>query len=157
MDAKGFLSNLSEKASEGMPPLEIDLGALGKLAPKIDISGGYSSKDIPVELPGGLVKIGDTLFRAGGKVGFDLETPSGYQVGGGVQGGYARGQLDFPEELQKFGAPESQSYGTRGVDVQSYNAYLNTPSGLSFYGNYSPETEFSDPRYSAGIRYKAKF
>ena len=45
--------------------------------------------------------------------------------GVGASGQYMLGQVDFPQEVQKYGAPESMKIG-KGLTIDQLQAYLNT-------------------------------
>jgi hypothetical protein len=61
-----------------------------------------------------------------GDVGLGVVTPSGIEFGGDVSGSYTKGEVKFPQELQNYGAPESEKYGS-GLTVDQLQAYLNIP------------------------------
>jgi len=113
MDIKEFLSNIKAKA------------------PTINIQGGQKINDMPIRLPEGTVYATEEMNRASGDVGLNFEAPSMVDnvpttFGVGASGQYMLGQVDFPQELQNYGAPESQKIG-RGLTVDQLSAYLNTP------------------------------
>jgi hypothetical protein len=103
-----------------------------------NISGGTYSSGQDVRLPDQTVRITDEGFGAGGNVDFNVGTPSGYGFGGGVEGQYNRGTVNFPNELQQYGAPNNINYG-EGLDITGYNANVTTPSGARFGGSYYPQ------------------
>jgi len=103
-----------------------------------NISGGTYSSGQDVRLPDQTVRITDEGFGAGGNVDFNVGTPSGYGFGGGVEGQYNSGTVNFPSELQQYGAPDNINYG-EGLDITGYNANVTTPSGARFGGSYYPQ------------------
>ena len=146
MDLNKFSESLKEKINT---PLRFDVGGIS-IQPKIYIQGSGGVNKIPVVLPEGNTEIINSNIDASGKVGFDALTKSGYNFGAGLSGNYSKGLLEFPEELQKFGALPVQKYGTRGIDLNRIDAYLNAPSGLNLRGNYEPQTD--DYSVRAGIK-----
>ena len=146
MDFNKFSNNLKQKINA---PLRVNIGGVS-VEPKIYIQGSGGVNKIPVDLPEGNTEIINSNIDASGKVGFDALTKSGYNFGAGLSGNYSKGLLEFPEELQKFGALPVEKYGTRGIDVNRIDAYLNAPSGLNLRGSYEPQTE--DYSVRAGIK-----
>jgi|TARA_R100001086_G_scaffold216226_1_gene132381 hypothetical protein len=113
MDLKEFLSSIKSKA------------------PTINIQGGQKVNPIPIRLPEGTVNAREEINRASGDIGLNFEAPSMVQgmptsFGFGASGQYMLGQVDFPEEVQKYGAPETMKIG-RGLTIDQLQAYLNTP------------------------------
>lgn len=113
MDIKQFLSSIKSKA------------------PTINIQGGQKVNPIPIRLPEGTVNAREEINRASGDIGLNFEAPSMVQgmptsFGFGASGQYMLGQVDFPEEVQKYGAPETMKIG-RGLTIDQLQAYLNTP------------------------------
>mgnify|MGYP001200699021 FL=1 len=113
MDLKEFLSRIKSKA------------------PTINIQGGQKVNPIPIRLPEGTVNAREEINRASGDIGLNFEAPSMVQgmptsFGFGASGQYMLGQVDFPEEVQKYGAPETMKIG-RGLTIDQLQAYLNTP------------------------------
>jgi|TARA_R100001440_G_scaffold37760_2_gene57330 hypothetical protein len=113
MDIKEFLSSIKAKA------------------PTINIQGGQKVNPIPIRLPEGTVNAKEKINRASGDIGLNFEAPSMVEgvptsFGVGASGQYMLGQIDFPQEVQKYGAPESMKIG-RGLTIDQLQAYLNTP------------------------------
>ena len=113
MDIKQFLSSIKSKA------------------PTINIQGGQKVNPIPIRLPEGTVNAREEINRASGDIGLNFEAPSMVQgmptsFGFGTSGQYMLGQVDFPEEVQRYGAPETMKIG-RGLTIDQLQAYLNTP------------------------------
>ena len=146
MDFNKFSNNLKQKINA---PLRVNIGGVS-VEPKIYIQGSGGVNKIPVDLPEGNTEIIHSNIDAFGKVGFDALTKGGYNFGAGASGNYAKGRLEFPEELQKFGALPVENYGTNGIDINRVNAYLNAPSGLNLSGAYDPKTE--DYSVRAGLK-----
>ena len=113
MDLREFLSSIKSKA------------------PTINIQGGQKVNPIPIRLPEGTVNAREEINRASGDIGLNFEAPSMVQgmptsFGFGASGQYMLGQVDFPEEVQRYGAPETMKIG-RGLTIDQLQAYLNTP------------------------------
>ena len=113
MDIKQFLSSIKSKA------------------PTINIQGGQKVNPIPIRLREGTVNAREEINRASGDIGLNFEAPSMVQgmptsFGFGASGQYMLGQVDFPEEVQRYGAPETMKIG-RGLTIDQLQAYLNTP------------------------------
>jgi len=128
MDIKSFLSNLKMKA------------------PEVNISGGRSVNQFAVNLPTTTPNITETKNRASGSVDLNFEAPSMVQgqptvFGFGGSGDYMKGQVDFPQELQAYGAPESQQFG-KGLSVNQLRAYLGLPitenTSVNIQGQINP-------------------
>jgi len=128
MDIKSFLSNLKMKA------------------PEVNISGGRSVNQFAVNLPTNTPNITETKNRASGSVDLNFEAPSMVQgqptvFGFGGSGDYMKGQVDFPQELQAYGAPESQQFG-KGLSVNQLRAYLGLPitenTSVNIQGQINP-------------------
>ena len=79
-------------------------------------------------------------MEASGRLGLDALL-NGYRFGGGVRGNWHKGRLDFPGMAQEFGTPSNVEWGSRGVELQGLDAYLQNPAGtrISVGGNPDPE------------------
>lgn len=128
MDVKSFLSKLKMKA------------------PEVNISGGRSVNEIPINIPTGTSDIIRTKNRAEGSVDLNFTAPSMVEgqptvFGFGGSGNFMKGQVDFPQELQAYGAPESQQFG-KGLSVNQLRAYLGLPitenTSLNIQGQINP-------------------
>lgn len=113
MDIKQFLSSIKAKA------------------PTINLEGGIKVNPIPIRLPEGTVNAREEINRASGDIGLNFEAPSMVDrmptsFGVGASGQYMLGQIDFPQEVQNYGAPESMKIG-KGLTIDQLQAYLNTP------------------------------
>ncbi len=113
MDIKQFLSSIKAKA------------------PTINLEGGIKVNPIPIRLPEGTVNAREEINRASGDIGLNFEAPSMVDrmptsFGVGASGQYMLGQVDFPQEVQNYGAPESMKIG-KGLTIDQLQAYLNTP------------------------------
>ena len=100
-------------------------------APTINIQGGQKVNPIPIRLPEGTVNAREEINRASGDVALNFEAPSMVEgvptsFGVGASGQYMLGQVDFPQEVQNYGAPESMKIG-KGLTIDQLQAYLNTP------------------------------
>ena len=128
MDIKSFFSNLKMKA------------------PQVDISGGRSVNQFAVNLPTSTPNITEIKNRASGNVDLNFEAPSMVEgqttvFGMGGSGNFMEGQVDYPQELQVYGAPESQKFG-QGLTVDQLRAYLSMPitenTNLNIQGQINP-------------------
>ena len=113
MDIKQFLSSIKAKA------------------PTINLEGGIKVNPIPIRLPEGTVNAREEINRASGDICLNFEAPSMVDrmptsFGVGASGQYMLGQVDFPQEVQNYGAPESMKIG-KGLTTDQLQAYLNTP------------------------------
>ncbi len=113
MDIKQFLSSIKAKA------------------PTVNLEGGIKVNPIPIRLPEGTVNAREEINRASGDIGLNFEAPSMVDrmptsFGVGASGQYMLGQVDFPQEVQNYGAPESMKIG-KGLTIDQLQAYLNTP------------------------------
>ena len=143
-DLVNFLLSLGVKAesvedqlgikvqNEDQPdPTSYKYGALN-FTPSINASmgvGGAESRDVV-----------QRQTQGGGRLGGSVNLPSGTSFGGGVSGSYYRGKENFSPRLQEFGEPASVTYGPSGM-VNSYDAFVNLPSGVNISGAYQPETD----------------
>lgn len=91
--------------------------------------GGSKSRDVAQQ-----------QTQGGGRLGGSVRLPSGTSFGGGVSGSYYRGKENFSPRLQEFGEPASVTYGPSGM-VNSYDAFVNLPSGVNVSGSYQPQTD----------------
>jgi len=106
-----------------------------KVDPDIFIEYGSGSREIPEYVDGQRVAIREKYKEGRGNLGFNVTTPNEYQFGAGASGRYLSGEVEFPEEIQAFGAPAKINYG-EGLTPEQYYAYYSTPEGLSISGNY---------------------
>jgi hypothetical protein len=79
-------------------------------------------------------------------VDLNFEAPSMVEgqptvFGMGGSGNFMKGQVDFPQELQVYGAPESQQFG-QGLTVDQLRAYLGIPitenTSVNIQGQINP-------------------
>lgn len=128
MDVKTFLSKLKMKA------------------PEVNIIGGRSVNEMPIYLPTGKTEAIRTKNRAEGSVDFNFTAPSMVEgqptvFGVGGSGNYMQGQVDYPQEVQAYGAPESQQFG-QGLSVNQLRAYLGLPitenTSVNIQGQINP-------------------
>lgn len=115
-------------------------------APEVNISGGRSVNEMPIYLPTGKTEAIRTKNRAEGSVDLNFTAPSMVEgqptvFGVGGSGNYMQGQVNFPQELQAYGAPESQQFG-KGLSVNQLRAYLGLPitenTSLNIQGQINP-------------------
>lgn len=112
-------------------PTSYSFGALD-FTPSIDANvrvGGSESRDVV-----------QRQTQGGGWFGGSVNLPSGTSFGGGVSGSYYRGKENFSPRLQEFGEPASVTHGPSGM-VNSYDAFVNLPSGVNISGSYQPQTD----------------
>ena len=112
MDLKEFFSSIKAKA------------------PTINIQGGQRLTQYLLASEG-TVNAREEINRASGDVALNFEAPSMVEgvptsFGVGASGQYMLGQVDFPQEVQNYGAPESMKIG-KGLTIDQLQAYLNTP------------------------------
>jgi hypothetical protein len=128
MDVKSFLNKLKMKA------------------PEVNIIGGRSVNEMPIYLPTGKTEAIRTKNRAEGSVDLNFTAPSMVEgqptvFGVGGSGNYMQGQVDYPQEVQAYGAPESQQFG-QGLTVNQLRAYLGIPitenTSLNIQGQINP-------------------
>ena len=97
-----------------------------QVIPKANISGSRRTNTPEVELPEGSVFLNNQIDQAQGNVGLGFVTPSGIEFGGDVRGNYTKGEVKYPQELQNYGAPESEKYGG-GMTIDELQGYINVP------------------------------
>ena len=119
----------------------VDLGAAGfTITPDIFMEYGSGSSKIPTDVDGKQLYLGEKWKEGYGQLGFDVETPNKHRFGARASGNYYKGEINFPEELQRFGAPAKETFGTRGIRPEQYSAYYQTPEGTRVSGRYQEET-----------------
>ncbi len=115
-------------------------------APEVNIIGGRSVNEMPIYLPTGKTEAIRTKNRAEGSVDLNFTAPSMVEgqptvFGVGGSGNYMQGQVDYPQEVQAYGAPESQQFG-QGLTVNQLRAYLGIPitenTSLNIQGQINP-------------------
>ena len=123
----------------------VDLGAAGfTITPDIFMEYGSGSSKIPTDVDGRQLYLDERWKEGYGQLGFDVETPNRHRFGARASGNYYKGEINFPEELQRFGAPPKETFGTRGIRPEQYSAYYQTPEGTRVSGRYqegTPERE----------------
>ena len=131
---------------------------VGRYNIRPNISGSYkmSSVDIPENIDGKKVFINRRYKSGGGNLGFNVTTPNQHNFGAGASGNYFTGSMEFPEELQAFGAPAKVNYG-EGFLPQQYNAYYRTPEGLTISGNYREENPDQEREYRIMLSKQIEF
>ena len=105
---------------------------------------GSGSSKIPTDVDGRQLYLDERWKEGYGQLGFDVETPNRHRFGARASGNYYKGEINFPEELQRFGAPPKETFGTRGIRPEQYSAYYQTPEGTRVSGRYqegTPERE----------------
>ena len=153
-DTKAFLKGLKMKLP--MPPTPVFYEPPGKfenmsignvqVRPIANIEGGRSVNEISANVPIDTPNIIRTKNRASGDIDINFAAPSMVEgqptvFGMGGSGKFMEGQLDFPQELQVYGAPESQQFG-QGLTVDQLRAYLGIPitenTSLNIQGQINP-------------------
>lgn len=123
----------------------VDLGAAGfTITPDIFMAYGSGSSKIPTDVDGRQLYLDERWKEGYGQLGFDVETPNRHRFGARASGNYYKGEINFPEELQRFGAPAKETFGTEGIRPEQYSAYYQTPEGTRLSGRYqegTPERE----------------
>lgn len=151
---KAFLQGLKMKLP--MPPTPVYYEPPGKfenmsignmqVRPVANIEGGRSVNEIPIYIPTGKTEAIRTKNRASGDIDVNFATPSMVEgqptvFGMGGSGNFMEGQVDYPQELQVYGAPESQKFG-QGLTVDQLRAYLSMPitenTNLNIQGQINP-------------------
>ena len=100
------------------------LKSLNMKIPRIEIEGKkLKQRDfIPIS-PNPITTETDLIM---GNIDLDFQTPSGVQFGGGISPFFVEGETNFPQDLQKMGAPASQKFGS-GLSLRQMRAYLGLP------------------------------
>ena len=114
-----------------------------EITPRFFGEGSRTSRNFPIELPGDDGNIEQTMDQFQGKFGLDFRTGD-TEFGGAASGQYSRGEVEFSDELQQYGAPDRETFGTRGMDATDYSAYFRTPVGpgiASVDVGYNPITD----------------
>ena len=134
-----------EKGGEVKQGGVVDLGAAGfTVTPDIFMEYGSGSSKIPTDVDGKQLYLDERWKEGYGQLGFDVETPNRHRFGARASGNYYKGEINFPEALQRFGAPAKETFGTKGIRPEQYSAYYQTPEGTRVSGRYqegTPERE----------------
>tara|TARA_R110000751_G_scaffold224782_1_gene326774 strand:+ start:361 stop:915 length:555 start_codon:yes stop_codon:yes gene_type:complete len=146
---KDMMAALSGNALYGSPVEYIPEQALINNDPTLPKSESSEDQGFRIspsvsinELQGGIKKndgVKKSEIGVAGRVGVDA-SKSGFNFGGGVSGRLHRAALKFDQKNQDKGAPKKVKYGTRGIDVNKIDAYLNAPDGWNAKAWYNPQT-----------------
>jgi hypothetical protein len=154
----------------GMADSKVDLGAGAPegysfgiagygVRPRVFVEGRQTGSTPSVALPEGDVLLDIINQNYYGKIGVDVTSPGGDTFGGAASGSYYRGSVDFPEELQRYGAPDRETYSARGIQSPEYSGYYQMKDGPRFEGYYRDMPEGSDmpDEYGGRVSYTIPF
>jgi hypothetical protein len=127
-----------------------------RITPNVFIDYGSGASDIPQNIDGKQLLLKQKYKKGYGNLGFNVTTPNQHNFGAGASGNYFTGSMEFPEELQAFGAPAKVNYG-EGFLPQQYNAYYRTPEGLTISGNYREENPDQEREYGIMLSKQIEF
>jgi hypothetical protein len=127
-----------------------------RITPNVFIDYGSGASDIPQNIDGKQLLLKQKYKQGYGNLGFNVTTPNRHGFGANVSGNYFTGSMEFPEELQAFGAPAKVNYG-EGFLPQQYNAYYRTPEGLTISGNYREENPDQEREYGIMLSKQIEF
>jgi hypothetical protein len=127
--------------------------------PRVFVEGRQTGRTPSVALPEGDVLLDISNQSYYGKIGVDVTSPGGDTFGGGASGSYYRGSVDYPEELQRYGAPDRETYSARGIQSPEYSGYYQTKDGPRFEGYYRdmPEGSGMPDEYGGRVSYTIPF
>ena len=129
-EGRELLYEIAREAGEELPPDpgatsqgELAVGADGfSISPRIDISGGTRSREIPGETMEGSSGIKSSGFDVGGRMGAAFGFPDNSRLTGSVGGHFYRGKNEFPKDLQRmWGVNPEERFGSRGIVPTDYN------------------------------------
>lgn len=141
-------------------PEEYSFGIAGYgVRPRVFVEGRQTGRTPSVALPEGDVLLDVSEQNYYGKIGVDVTSPGGDTFGGGASGSYYRGNVDFPEELQRRGAPDRETYSARGIQSPEYSGYYQMKDGPRFEGYYrdKPEGSGIPDEYGGRVSYTIPF
>jgi len=127
--------------------------------PRVFVEGRQTGRTPSVALPEGDVLLDISNQSYYGKIGVDVTSPGGDTFGGGASGSYYRGSVDYPEELQRYGAPDRETYSARGIQSPEYSGYYQMKDGPRFEGYYRdmPEGSGMPDEYGGRVSYTVPF
>jgi len=127
--------------------------------PRVFVEGRQTGRTPSVDLPEGDVLLDISNQNYYGKIGVDVTSPGGDTFGGAASGSYYRGSVDYPEELQRYGAPDREAYSARGIQSPEYSGYYQMKDGPRFEGYYRDMPEGSDmpDEYGGRVSYTIPF
>jgi len=141
-------------------PEEYSFGIAGYgVRPRVFVEGRQTGRTPSVALPEGDVLLDISNQNYYGKIGVDVTSPGGDTFGGAASGSYYRGSVDFPEELQRRGAPDRETYSARGIQSPEYSGYYQMKDGPRFEGYYrdKPEGSGIPDEYGGRVSYTIPF
>jgi hypothetical protein len=98
-----------------------------------------------------------TQQQGRGRLGFAANVEDFGTFGAGVTGGFSKGEVEFPDELRRMGAPDKIKYGSGKLDPQSYDAFYQFPrGGPRITGQYMP-SETGEDQYGVNMGYTIPF
>lgn len=98
-----------------------------------------------------------TQQQGRGRLGFAANVEDFGTFGAGVTGGFSKGELEFPDELRRMGAPDKIEYGSGKLAPQSYDAFYQFPrGGPRITGRYMP-SDTGEDQYGVNIGYTIPF
>ena len=127
--------------------------------PRVFVEGRQTGRTPSVALPEGDVLLDINNQNYYGKVGVDVTSPGGDTFGGAASGIYYRGSVDYPEELQRYGTPDRETYSARGIQSPEYSGYYQMKDGPRFEGYYRdmPEGSGMPDEYGGRVSYTIPF
>jgi hypothetical protein len=127
--------------------------------PRVFVQGRQKGRTPSVALPEGDVLLDINNQNYYGKVGVDVTSPGGDTFGGAASGSYYRGSVDYPEELQRYGKPDRETYSARGIQTPEYSGYYQMEGGPRFEGYYRdmPEGSGMPDEYGGRVSYTIPF
>lgn len=127
--------------------------------PRVFVEGRQTGRTPSVALPEGDVLLDISNQDYYGKIGVDVTSPGGDTFGGAASGSYYRGSVDYPEELQRYGTPDRETYSARGIQSPEYSGYYQMKDGPRFEGYYRDMPEGSDmpDEYGGRVSYTIPF
>jgi hypothetical protein len=158
-----LLNSLSENelveqfGFEGYQQILADAGIFDfdsfQIQPQIDanVSETESTQDV------GPFDLARTQQQGRGRLGFAANVEDFGTFGAGVTGGFSKGELEFPDELRRMGAPDKIEYGSGKLAPQSYDAFYQFPrGGPRITGRYMP-SDTGEDQYGVNIGYTIPF
>jgi hypothetical protein len=142
---------------EGYQRLLADAGIFDfngfQIQPQIDarFSETGSTQDL------GPFNLARTQQQGRGRLGFAANVEDFGTFGAGVSGGFSKGEVEYPDELRRMGAPDKIKYGSGKLAPQSYDAFYQFPrGGPRITGQYMP-SETGEDQYGVNIGYTIPF
>ena len=129
------------------------------ISPKINISGGTRSTEIPVETREGPSSIKNSEFNVGGRMGAVLGFPDDSRLTSSVSGHFSRGKNEFNKDLQRmWGVNPEEKFGSRGIIPTNYGLKYEFGDNNSIKADYTPGVEGQKgSNWRVGLRKKWRF